>query len=374
MTEMESRAPSTICLNMIVKNEAPVIQRCLESVLPLIDSWVVVDTGSTDGTQDIVRRVLCGVPGTIHEREWRNFGHNRTEAAALARSSADYLLFIDADDELVVGPNFDKSSLSAQSYRLLFRDSGTTYWRPALVSTALEWRFVGVLHEYLDSDDPHSHENLATLSIIEHRTGARSRGITQAEKYARDAETLERALESEPDNARYVFYLAQSYRDSFRLKNALKAYQKRAAMGGWEEEAWYALYQVARLSEQLKLGPELIVQRYLEAYARRPSRAEPLVELARFYRERKQWPLAHLFAKTAVAISRPSDILFVDSSTYEWRALDEFAIASYWVGDYAASATASKKLLASAALPSSHLARVTENLNFAIAELRKHQV
>ena len=42
---------STICLNMIVKNEAPVIGRCLASVLPFVDRWVIVDTGSTDGTQ-----------------------------------------------------------------------------------------------------------------------------------------------------------------------------------------------------------------------------------------------------------------------------------------------------------------------------------
>ena len=52
--------PTTLCLCMIVKNEAPVIRRCLDSVRSLIDYWVIVDTGSTDGTQDIVCNVLGG--------------------------------------------------------------------------------------------------------------------------------------------------------------------------------------------------------------------------------------------------------------------------------------------------------------------------
>ena len=44
----------TVCLNMIVRNESSVIQRCLDSVKGFIDYWVIVDTGSIDGTQKIV--------------------------------------------------------------------------------------------------------------------------------------------------------------------------------------------------------------------------------------------------------------------------------------------------------------------------------
>src|SRR3990167_6567765 len=80
---------SNVCLNMIVKNEAHVIERCLESVLPLIDSWVILDTGSTDGTQDVIRNFFAqrGIPGELFESPWVNFAHNRNQG--LSKSSPE---------------------------------------------------------------------------------------------------------------------------------------------------------------------------------------------------------------------------------------------------------------------------------------------
>ena len=76
-----------LSLCMIVKNESHVILECLNSVYKLIDYWVVVDTGSTDGTQDIIKKFFeeKGIPGELHEREWRGFGKSRTEALSLQR-------------------------------------------------------------------------------------------------------------------------------------------------------------------------------------------------------------------------------------------------------------------------------------------------
>jgi hypothetical protein len=75
---------------MIVKNEAHVLARCLDSVKPFVTAWVIVDTGSTDATQDLVRSCMRGIPGELHERPWKDFGHNRTEAIVLARGKAEH--------------------------------------------------------------------------------------------------------------------------------------------------------------------------------------------------------------------------------------------------------------------------------------------
>src|SRR5712671_3331456 len=102
-----------ICLNMIVKNESAVIARCLASVKPWVDCWTIVDTGSSDGTQDIVRDAMRGLAGELHERPWRDFGHNRTEALELARGKADYILIIDADNIFCAPENWQWPELTA---------------------------------------------------------------------------------------------------------------------------------------------------------------------------------------------------------------------------------------------------------------------
>src|SRR5271165_2538983 len=96
----------SVCLCMIVRNEAPVIRRCLESVKPMIDYWVIVDTGSTDGTQEIIKDYMKEIPGELFERPWQNFEHNRNEALTLARGKAEYVLIIDADDILIYDSDF----------------------------------------------------------------------------------------------------------------------------------------------------------------------------------------------------------------------------------------------------------------------------
>lgn len=360
-----------ICLNMIVKNEAHVIRRCLDSLRPVIDTWVIVDTGSSDGTQDIIRTHLKDVPGTLFERPWRNFGHNRTEALELARAAADYLLVFDADDVLTLPPGFAMPQLTHDAYALAMQLGTTAYWRTSLVSTRLPWRYVGVLHEYLDCGCPFNQERLAGLGIVAGIDGGRGKGLDIAAKYANDARILEQALIDEPDNARYAFYLAQSYRDSGQLQKSLGAYQRRAAMGGWDEEVWYALFEVAKLSERLGLPAPQVTERYLAAYQNRPRRAEPLVELARFHRERNELALAHLFALRAINIPKPDDTLFLDTAAYSWRALDEFAVASYWMGEFKAAARACEWLLEKGVLPFEQLARVTDNLNFSRAGMAK---
>lgn len=302
--------PQTICLNMIVKDEARVIRRCLDSVRPFIDHWVVVDTGSSDGTQDLVREILRDVPGELHARPWRDFGHNRTEALRLADGKADYVLVIDADEMLIAEPGFRMPPLSAGAYstRHHLVASDISYLRMQIVRAELGWRYEGVLHEYLTCDAEHASERLDGLSVESYPDGACN--VEPQRKYEADAALLGRALESEPDNERYVFYLAQSQRDAGRLEAARDTYARRDAMGGWAKEAWYALYQVAVMEERMAVPFETLIARYLEAYRYRPSRAEPLCQLARRCREADEYALGFLFANTAISVPRPTTSCF----------------------------------------------------------------
>src|SRR5277367_3008716 len=267
---------ATICLNMIVKDEAPVIRRCLSSVRPFIDHWVIVDTGSRDGTQDIIRDYLKDLPGELIERPWLDFAHNRSEALAAARDKAAYVLVIDADETLENDPGFAMPPLELDAYNLEVRYGGCTYLRKALVSCGLAWRYEGVLHEYICCDVPHREGFVLGLRTIPHPDGARARS---PHTYRHDALVLERALIAEPDNARYVFYLAQSYRDAGDKELAVRHYRRRVDMAGWSEEVWYSLYQIAILYERMEKPWPEVMQAYLAAYEYKPDRAGPLYHI-----------------------------------------------------------------------------------------------
>jgi glycosyltransferase involved in cell wall biosynthesis len=361
---------STICLNMIVRNEAAVITRCLDSVLPHIHSWAIVDTGSTDGTQDLVRRRLAALPGELAERPWTDFGRARTQAIQLAGTRADYLLFMDADDVLVCPPGYAFPALAADAYALLFQlgadGGGHAYRRTCLAATRLPWRFQGVVHEYLDCPRPHRTEWLEGPVIRASAGGARS---ADPDKYRKDAQVLEEALQADPHNARYVFYLAQSRRDAGQDEPALAAYLRRAAMGGWDEEVFVALYQSALLMDRLGRPDGAVIQAYLKAHQARPVRAEALCSLAGFFRVRQEFHLARMFAAQALAIPRPPDALFLDEGVYRWRRLDELAVASYWTGHLGESRDACRRLLAEGFLPAGERNRVEANLRWAEEKL-----
>jgi glycosyltransferase involved in cell wall biosynthesis len=364
--------PPSVCLNMIVKNEAHVIERCLNSIRGLFDYWVIVDTGSTDGTPDVIVRTLAEIPGVIHHRQWKDFGTNRTEALQLARGKADYVLVIDADEEMHVPQDFRWPALERDAYDLL-HSQGTnnffSFWRTSLMRDSRNWRYLGVLHEFAQCDGECRSARIEGPWVEGHFDGGRSQ-IDVRRKYAADARVLERGLEDEPDNPRYVFYLAQSYRDSDQLDRAMTTYQRRAAMGGWAEEVWYSLLQVALLAERQSLDEAKVVNRYLRAHDYRPIRAEALGNLARYMRERQRYASAKIFAAAALEIPRPDDSLFLDRDYYTWRPLDELSVADYWLGNYQDSALACRKLLDSPTVPDEHKKRITENLDFALGKLK----
>lgn len=335
-------------LHMIVKDEAPVIERCLRSVRPYVDWWVVSDTGSTDGTQELVRRALAGTPGLLIERPWVSFGHNRQEALAAARTleharPGDYTLWIDADDELVDAPE-RWPDLTADGYQLTVDYAGSQFGRVHLVRLDRPWRWSGVVHEHLDLPEA-SIGALASPRILQHHDGARSR---DPQTYRRDAELLAAELRARPDDPRTQFYLAQSWRDAGDYERALAAYRKRAANpSGWDQEQWYAGFQVGCCLERLGRPAAEVADAYLDAYSARPTRIEPLVELARLERERERFEVAVLYARAAVEVPPPRpDDLFVDRDAHLWRAHDELAVSCYWTGRFDEGRRAAERALA----------------------------
>jgi len=362
-------AGQTICLNMIVKNEAAVIRRCLDSVLPVIDRWVIVDTGSSDGTQDIIREHLQNMPGELHERPWRDFAANRTEALELARGKGNYTLIIDADDEVSVETDA-MPELTADSYTLEIADSGVVYRRPQILKNALPFRYEGVLHEYVTCAGAGEAAHLEAIRMLRNHDGARRR---DPEIFRRDAALLEDALKTETSPfliARYRFYLAQSYHDCGEHELALANDLIRAELGFWDEEIFMSLYRAARTMEKLGRPAAEVIAAYLRAADSNPRRAEALHGAAKFCRLQERYEEGFQIAGRGLGILLPPGALFVEPWIYDFGLLDEFAINAFWCGHYKESLVACLKILETGKLVGTEdVRRIAANARFAFAKL-----
>lgn len=323
----EKKAP-TICLNMIVKNESEIITRLLTTVLPIIDTYCICDTGSTDMTKEIIKEFFdmrC-IDGKIIEEPFKNFGHNRTVALNAAKDMADYLLFLDADMKLIIDPEFDKSKLTADVYTFAQGSNTFNYFNVRLIKTSLNFRCIGSTHEYYDITGSRKEEQLRTIKINDIGDGG-----CKEDKFIRDIRLLEEDLKENPKNERTYFYLANSYKNAGNLEKAIENYKKRIAIGGWIEENWYSRLELGKC--YMKTGEEAeAIKTWLEAYGYHPKRAENVYEIVKHYRIKGQQQLSYIFYKLAKEIPYPSDnVLFIHKDVYNYLLDYEFSIIAYYI-------------------------------------------
>lgn len=312
-----------VCLCMIVKNESVIIERCLAAALPFIDTWCIADTGSTDGTPEKIQSFFSrhGLPGHMVRTTFRDFAQARNEALVAARLENDweYALLIDAD--MVLKGTLDRASLDAPAYSLKQYNGFLDYSNTRLVHRSAPAAYLGVTHEYLSVEGVQS---LSTLTIDD-----RNDGGSKGDKGERDIRLLNQGLTDEPNNERYMFYLAQCYREMGRHHEAIQWYRRRIERGGWDEEIWASHYGIAHSYKSI--GDEAnFIKACLDAYDYRPSRGESLKLLAKHRRETGHNETAILFADALYAIPYPGDHLFVEQPVYDHGALQELAIAGYY--------------------------------------------
>lgn len=317
---------------MIVKNESAVIERCLASLKDKIDYWVIVDTGSTDGTQEVIRNFLKDVPGELYERPWVDFSHNRNEALELGRTKADYLLFIDADQILEFPDSNGWPVLNKDCYYVIVQsDFRYAAQYVLLVKTSLAMRWEGVLHEGL----VHNGKNCSVFADI--RISAISDGhrSQDPDKFLKDAAILEKALEKEPENSRYAIFLALTYDAAKQYELAYKWFEKRSQMGGSDEEVFYSILKMAHLERLFEKEPSLFIATYEKAYEKRPTRAEPLYWLADYYITQKDFEKAYHLATKAQKIPFPyTDVVYLEASVYEYEILLQIVRCAYQTKRY----------------------------------------
>lgn len=317
--------------NAIVKNEVGRIERAAESAMQWIDSAVILDTGSTDGTQDKLKSIFehYKVPLLLGQTEFKNFSQARNEALRAAKSfgvqrGVDFIMLMDADMELVALHPEWRDLLKGPSCDMFQIAGGVYYVNRRFISPHVPGEYIGVTHEYLACD---------TAGVVD-KNAAYFRdyadGTNRKDKFLRDIKLLKAGLKDEPKNERYMYYLAQSYRDAGKYEKAIKWYTKRIEAGGWNEEVWHAEYCIA-LCYGAMGDEDAFIRTLLSAYNHRPTRLEPLYHAARYWREKGHNALAIMASKMAMTIPRPNDVLFIEDYPYAVGAREEFSIAGYYL-------------------------------------------
>jgi glycosyltransferase involved in cell wall biosynthesis len=324
---------------MIVKNESKIIERCLSSAQPVIDTISIVDTGSTDDTITVIETWAekNHIPCRIHQEPFQDFGYNRTHSYTQARESfpeTDYFLLLDADMVLEVPPHFSKSSLTAPGYMLLQYSDSIEYWNIRLLgndSRVEGWRCQGVTHEYWESVPDHIPERFMDLKIDDKEDGG-----CKADKYERDKRLLLAGYEDpqtpEALKTRYLYYLGQTCECLQQWDEAIEWFRKRSeAKNSWEEEAAYAIYRLAGCYES-QGETEKSIYEYLRAFERRPARIESLYKIVCHFRQQGMNEVALMYACWAKAVPYPeSESLFIEFDIYEYKLDLEIAIVAYYV-------------------------------------------
>ena len=353
----------SIGLCMIVKDESHIIHESLECTLPLIDTYCIVDTGSSDNTIQIIKDFYAkhNIPGTVHERPWKDFGTNRSEALKLCDGAMDYILVIDADD-LMTFPKNGKEILKTllkdnpSNFIVDIHQGTLRYVRSQIFKANDGWHYRGVLHEYPSNGKQPAAARLPPEFWMEsRRIGGRNK---TGNKLAQDIAVLEKGVQDEPKNERYMFYLAQSYRDSGNAAKAIEWYTKRFEFGGWYEETYVAGLNVTRLTNSKDWA--------WKTHQANPKRIECLVSYMAHCRATNKWSQElYAMAMYASTIPKPADqLLFLETDVYDWKVWDELSIISFYTGHISDAHRASGKLLENPAVPVEQRARIKANNQF----------
>jgi len=325
----------TICLNMIVKNESRNIIRCLESLWDQIDYWVICDTGSTDNTKDLIRDFFKqkNIKGELLEHEWVNFSHNRNLALNAAKNKCDYMLLCDADMKLSIQNNIKLGSLLEDNIDTFYIKQGNDNFRynnVRIINGKKDYLYHCPTHEYISAsfeNEKISYLNDCDVFLYDYYDGG-----SRSEKFQRDAELLENALKDDPDNSRYVFYLAQSYKDMGNIQKAVLNYEKVLNLNGWLQEKYYSCLM---LGELYKLeSNEKSTKYYIKASEYDSRRIEGVVRACEnFLQDENHYMICNLHETFKDYKSKKSsDFLFCMEEKYRGLLEYYYTISSFYTG------------------------------------------
>lgn len=334
---------------IMVKNEEKTIERTLKSCLNVVDKYIILDTGSTDQTKQIVLD-FCNKHQKIvkyHETKFVDFSVSRNELLNHCQNESEFILLLDANDELKNSKTLLSQLRSIPSeydgcyLQQIWEVNGhqeSNHINIRIIRSNRGWNYREPVHEYIcinnDGQEkiyPASYQPLSDVVVYQERT----LDSGSERRWHRDKRLLLREYLKRPTHPRTVYYLAQTYRCLHDLENAYYYYQLRSTMGGFQEEVFLSLYYSAQIAQQMQMEWSKVMNLYLSAW-KHSKRAEPLIKIIQHYMDTpdKDWSLAYLYLDMCCKLTKPKAILFCDENMYDYMRWSYMGIVAYYAGQY----------------------------------------
>jgi glycosyltransferase involved in cell wall biosynthesis len=349
-----------LILNTIVKDEAHCILGMLEAAVQISDAIVIADTGSTDGTQQIIKDFgqKHGIPTYVFERPFDDFEKSRNFGMQKARDVVNELgwnpndcwtWWCDADEKIIVDPKFNKNQFNKDLFMINTYIGAMKYTRNTFARVSKPFRFYGPVHEFIVCDEENITSGLAEGVHVDVKMIGKSWQGDISKKYLDHAHKLEAYIAADRKDPRWIFYTAQSYHDSAsmrdnreeneeRLRRSIKYYKERVKRtDGYPEEIYYSQYRIGTIMRVIEEPWHLTHMELLKAYSMDPMRGESIKTIIDYYLQIGDWNMAYLYTKFAKVNFHgknpyPTRLLFVDEAIYIWKFAESHAAACYYTG------------------------------------------
>lgn len=343
----------TLSLCMIVKDEEKNLPRCLQSVAGAVDEIVVVDTGSKDRTIEVAR----SFGAKVVEWAWRNdFAAARN--VSLDHATGDWLLYLDADEELVAGDGAALRKLLEDEANegFFLQEVNFAGERPGfdqvnfatfrLFRNRPEYRFKGALHEQVMPELLSRGRTVAHSTVRLRHYGYLDSHIEAQAKVTRNLKLAQAEVERRPKDAFALFNLGMEYVRSHEWEKALQVNQ-RAFLNLPDLTVQYAsrllrnlvvsLMGLKRYGEALK-----VLEDAVQAY---PDFTDLFYQQALIYLETEDYARAATGFRLCVEKGESSPRHISDQGVGTYRALFGLGYALEMLGDYRAAREAYEQSL-----------------------------
>ena len=320
-----------IHLCIMVKNGGPQFEEMLTQNLPVIDRWTILDTGSNDGTIDIINKVLVGKKrGELFQEPFINFRDSRNRCLELAGKSCKFILML--DDTYVIKGNLRgflnqvRGDQYTNSFTLFIESDDTKYGSNRIIKSESELRYKHRIHEVISD---HNNINVVIPEecayIFDYRFDYMEKRTIERKQL--DLKLLYEEVEENPNDPRAYYYLAQTYNILENYEKAFFYFKKRCEFknSGFIQERVDAAFEVARIANfKLNKPWEECEKLYNDCYKIDESRPEALYFIGIHYYLEDNYQKAFGYFKKAFEIGFPTHCQYSLKPTLSFHFLPKF--------------------------------------------------